>query len=204
MVEEYQEADVSLDTWLCEAALLMHWVHVGSAVAQSTGQLILVKADILIDVIKRHRLVRDFALAYGTVFHEQINNTIHPNALTDLVVPGATFDTLIQRLSWDAKNIVQKAALSRELARTVHRTPYRYALHTLQEEVINGRGLLYVSSKDELRRVVDVTMSCVWSADDKMFLAVLGSIENGQAVVGCRLPAITRTNDEDAEDSLVR
>ena len=54
-VEKFQEQDVEEDTWLCEAVLWTRWVHVGSCKSKCDSQVVLIQANLLADVVSRHR-----------------------------------------------------------------------------------------------------------------------------------------------------
>merc|ERR1719362_2142213 len=78
-----QERKISLkpETWLSEAALWSHWVHVGDLSAETASQVMVVSAEKLWDVVSKYPEVAAETAQYATNFHDRIKTAKPPHAV---------------------------------------------------------------------------------------------------------------------------
>ena len=203
-VENFQEQDVEEDTWLCEAALWIRWVHVGSCKSKCDSQVVLIQANLLADVVSRHRRIRDLATAYAVAYHGKLVNCPHNlSEITDIAVPGTALEDVIGSMHQVARRALGYSAVAMELTRTRKKTPYWRSLTSLAHEVAHDKCFVFFNERRELRRVVCATAVRIRPThDSNLFLAVLGWTECEDVTAECRLPESDRSGHTDWEDAL--
>ena len=203
-VDTFQEQKMERDTWLCEAALWTYWVHVGTCEAMSTSQVVLVQSTPLAAVVQRNRHVRELAVAYASAFHTRlVQCSCIESEITDLVVPGAEFEDVVETLPREARRMLEEVALEKEIALTPKKTSYWRALQNLDYKVAHDGCFLFYNGDKQLHRVVWSTCARFRQrCDTNLFLVVLGSVEDGHVTATCRLLETEGSGRDDIDASL--
>ena len=162
-VETFQEQLVEKDTWLCEVALWTYWVHVGTCEAKSISQVVLIQSTPLAVAVHRNRHIRELAVPCAPAFHTRlVQGSCIKLEIADLVVPGAEFGDVIERLPRQARKMLGEAALEEEIALTPKKTSYLQAVQNLEREVAHDRCFLFCNGDERHVLAFDkgVTLMC--------------------------------------------
>merc|ERR1712008_328705 len=75
-------------SWLCEAALWSHWIHVGTLTAETECTLMVISAESLWQILQKYREIGVETSGYCVNFHSRIVAAGPPHALwpTDICV----------------------------------------------------------------------------------------------------------------------
>ena len=100
MIDKTAWQDVNGKTWMCEAALWTTWFHVGRAEAMTKCKLMSLPAERVLDMLRKHRLLRQITVSYGHEYHRRILAARPPESdwPTDLVVPFTEFGDIVEAM----------------------------------------------------------------------------------------------------------
>ena len=168
VVTDWHEHTVLESAWLSEASLWTHWLHVGSAVALTDCVVLLVQTGPFIEAVHRHRIIREMASAFASVFHDLLVNMLCvQDTLSDVALPGASFTDVIQLLPQDIKTVMARAAIANQLGQSRRATAHSRALEALMTDVTHGRSLVFLNGRGELRRIVNVTATRIHQSHEQ-------------------------------------
>jgi len=171
---------VEVGSWLCEAALWVHWIHVGQAKCSIACQLLVVDSDHLLQTLKKHQLVQQLSHRYCIEFHKRVCAARPPLQTwpTDLCVPQADFQHIAVCLP---KNV--RAAIG------LHVLTGPDMGYKLQQELLSGKASLVPGSDTRAQRIVYV-IAFQMTREDGRVLVQLGTSERDDEEVRptCQLP----------------
>lgn len=190
---------VATGTWLCEAALWTHWIHVGTASTDTPCQLICVKADGMMQTLSKHRVIQEVTAEYGRQFHRRVVSARPPQTAwpSDIEVPFAEYAELVVGMSFEARRVVGMDALQHIPAPTLFQwsAAGQDKVAALEKEVSNGTSTLLINAEGNTERVVSVVLIHIDSLGDEMFVQV-GKLRDGKRELEVRLPGGKLRPDE--------
>ena len=124
---------VKVGSWMCEAALWVHWTHVGRATSVHPCKILVVHAEPLIRNLKKHRLVQQFSRGYSNQFYKCVCASRPPlnKWPTDLFVANTDFSEMVVALPQDIRTAIG-----------LHVLENRGEGDKLQNEVLQGTSSL--------------------------------------------------------------
>lgn len=186
-------------TWIAEAALWSHWIHVGKLEAETGSQLMTVSASDLLGLLPRHQSIAHTTRYYGRAFHLRIVAAMPPHAHfpSDLHVP---FTDPSDLLSGDIGLGLLQAALEDGLL--VLEDEDRLVL---EEEVQSEKCAIIQRQNGELERVVAVSAMQLYHPFDSAILMEVGKWKPGDGVKSkCLLPGCKRCRGELPHDTIAK
>jgi len=182
--------EVNAQEWLCEAALWMSWLHVGSAVADEDSQVLRVDASSLLSLLPNHRLIQELTGHYATAFHRRVIAARPPAPWpNDYQTPVDTFGQLISTMPSNIRATVGMVS--------VYRAPPKWAsaVDRLKDEVLDGYSVLVLDGDgnpvSSVRR-----MLLELERGDGRILVQMGRRDGKHVKVKCELPQVSIHNDE--------
>lgn len=176
-------------SWLSEASLWSHWVHVGTAVARTKGQLMVVEAQGLAMALGKHRIVEDLTRAYGQHFHRRLIAAVPPKAPwpNDIEVPFTDFGEMVMSMDPDLQALLGMDALRQLRDGLWSFAKGNRSLETLEKEVEAGKSTVYVTGAGGIERVTSVIAFSIERDDERLFVQ-LGKQEGAKLMADCTLP----------------
>jgi len=180
---------------LCEAALWMHWFHVGVLESCVGTQLLHISAISLLKVLQTHPLVAKFTQQYGRAFFERTIGAKPPYASwpTDLRVQGTEASDLMSD------------ELSKKLLQELSGSITDEQMTALQKELDAEKCAIVRNDVGEIERVVAlVVLRLTWPETEEILVQV-ADWEPGRSVKPtCTLPGCKRQRGEAPESALQR
>uniref|UniRef100_A0A7S4R8W6 Ion transport domain-containing protein n=1 Tax=Alexandrium monilatum TaxID=311494 RepID=A0A7S4R8W6_9DINO len=177
-------------TWLSEAALWSHWIHVGALSAQTMGHIISISAEALWQVMKHHVEVATVTADYCRSFHVRIGAAVPPHAPwpNDLEVPFTHPRDLLA--SHVDVGLLHRAVMKGKLTLT------HPQVDALKAELREEKCGLDPHPDGSFKRIVYVEAVRVESLSGLIFTEV-GTWESTKGTkAGCRYPAKKRGRGE--------
>mmetsp|Transcript_109741 Transcript_109741/g.321248 ORF Transcript_109741/g.321248 Transcript_109741/m.321248 type:complete len:998 (+) Transcript_109741:54-3047(+) len=212
--------DVTAGCWLSEASLWSHWMHVGTAKAVNTCQVLAISAEGVQAVLQRSQDLKEATAEYCKQFHRRIASARPPRSAwpDDLRVPHTEFDELVMCMSTDVQVAIGLSAVDYTLAcehdqegwwslmggwRNAREVDHN--VERLREEVRTGKSCVLLNAAGRLERVVFVAVLQAHTEDGKV-LVELGKCENMTRNVkgSWQLPACKQDPRESAVQTLER
>jgi len=177
---------VKVGSWMCEAALWVHWTHVGRATSVHPCKILVVHAEPLIRNLKKHRLVQQFSRGYSNQFYKCVCASRPPlnKWPTDLFVANTDFSEMVVALPQDIRTAIG-----------LHVLENRGEGDKLQNEVLQGTSSLVPTENGGAQRVVLVAVFHI-QRDDGRVLVQLGFREAQGMVPLCVLPGAKYRPDD--------
>jgi len=186
--------DVSVGTWLSEAALWVHWSHRGNAEAMMTSEVLSVRGDSLCQLFGRHLAFKHLATDYAITFHVRLKAAIEqataqdPGA-DDLHVPHTELHDMVVSMARETQIFLGSMALEQSRSTQTGRWQRNTAhLQKLEDELREGECLLLANMDGEIERITDTTVVRIETSDG-LLLVQLGEVEDDSVVPVCRLPS---------------
>jgi len=178
-----QEEMVVRGACISEAAVWMEWIHVGTAVASTPCQLVVVSSAACLSICMKHRVIWDVTAQYAVRFQNCITSAVPPRPFpTDLAVPNAGFAEIVCSMPENMRKLIGREAAS-------GLWPPRLASR-LRTEVLNNSCALVVNSSGKVERL-EKSVAVQISADDGSILVQLGESEGTRIKGRCKLPGKT-------------
>jgi len=158
--DERLVTEVTAGAWLCEAALWSQWVHVGHARAETQCQLLVLPSTRVLDVLRKHGILRDITNEYGKEFHRRLIEAKPPHASypTDLEVPFTEFGDIVATMNSQIQHAIGlDALLHTSRSRFSPFSTQSEAHQKLKDEVLEGRSVVVLNKEGDPERVVSVT-----------------------------------------------
>jgi len=194
---EKLKSNVSEGTWLCEAALWTHWLHVGRMEAITAAELLTLDVEKVISCFEGVASVKITARSYGDVYHRMVTNVTEawPN---DVTVPDASHELIIMKMNHSAR--VRVGCVALEKLRRLRRCQNDPELET---KMLNGQLSLFVTGSGEIQRFVSVVaVSC--RREDGRVLVSLGVLQGRELKARCRLPGSKHLPSEEPHEAVQR
>ena len=193
--------DVGAGSWLSEASLWMHWIHVGTTITETDCLCLTVDAD-GVTASLRHRGVKQLVSAYAKVFYKRTVQSVPPLAFpTDCTEPAADFHSIVVELPHEVRVLVGLDAIKQASSLTMLFNPWNLA--NLKEEVTRGQCIVLLTAAGELERVAPVMVIRI-VGDDGSFLVQLAKWTNNQFVATSLLPGNKMLRGETKEMAVKR
>mmetsp|Transcript_12607 Transcript_12607/g.28573 ORF Transcript_12607/g.28573 Transcript_12607/m.28573 type:complete len:1039 (-) Transcript_12607:147-3263(-) len=193
------------DSWISEASLWCHWIHVGTLEAKRTSLLMCINAESFSQVLQGNfagdAAGREIVKKYGLSYHRCIIAAGPPRSPypTDLVVPFTDYGYIVASFDEDYQVVIGREALGSHrwrLAGTLD-------VHTLMTEVENGISVVTLDGNREVERVVSAVAFRIVDKDNRI-LAQVGKYEDNEMIPGCTLPGGKQERREVASDVMER
>eukprot|EP00429_Kryptoperidinium_foliaceum_P059640 CAMPEP_0176093774 /NCGR_PEP_ID=MMETSP0120_2-20121206/46988_1 /TAXON_ID=160619 /ORGANISM="Kryptoperidinium foliaceum, Strain CCMP 1326" /LENGTH=945 /DNA_ID=CAMNT_0017427709 /DNA_START=53 /DNA_END=2887 /DNA_ORIENTATION=- len=193
--------EVGSGLWICEAALWVHWTHVGKADAEEACGLLSVNANALCESLQKDFIVSSIATQYGRQFHRRVTFARPPHAdyPTDLRVPFTDYCDLVVSMTQPIQRTIGMTALSR------YGAGFRgaKALDKLREEVDSCKSIVVVTGDGALVRVVSLVVLRATMPDHRVFMQI-GKYGDTGVIAALQLPGVKQGADELVCDTLDR
>lgn len=209
MVHKRTVCSVLDGAWICEAALWMQWLTVGTVEATVPSELLEMRGDGIGDVLPKHKVVRHIAHEYARAFRERLHSCRVPMYPwpTDLKVEGADCCDIVHLFSPDLRVFIGKKTLEayQRLAKqsSSHAALPTTDLEQLEKELLRGQSTLVLSGSGQLQRVVSTTALRL-EGDQKSLFVQLGYCEAGVVKSECKLPGLKQEEGETPEETVTR
>jgi len=186
-------------TWVCEAALWSHWIHVGKLEAETGSQLMSISASDLLGVLPRHPLVGYMTKCYGQAFHIRIAGACPPHSCwpNDLHIPYTDASDMI------SKDVGMGLLLREQSKKRLNIAPE--ALGELQAELETEKCAILDDGSGKLERIVALVAVRLENPDDNTLLVEVGKVKPGCAAKPFgKLPGTKRSRGELPHQALER
>lgn len=196
-VEVSQVMDVASDKWICESALWMMWVHVGTMEAHSNEcEATLLNVERFLPAILATKL-RDLVRAFAFEWRVIVIKAAPPRAPwpTDIATHGTEYIQILQSMDEPGRHSASFLALE---CASNKRMVDEAQWSLLKEEILKGKAniaLNQVGSCLSLVRVVSVVRVYV-SRFDRRLLVELGKRVNGSFIVQVQMPGAKQRDSE--------
>jgi len=178
---------VTKGTWLCQVALLAHWLHRGWLDSTRPSEMLTVLAKPLTEVFAAHpqliHLVRHYSSCMLQVLAQE-----HSSNLSDLEIP-VEHQSVVAAMPLDARTMLSLGALQ-VLARKHQWNGHVLQQHGVQElktEIEAGECDLMVNISEEVLRVVTIVALRLSRCDGKV-LTQVGKSTHGVRIGSCQPP----------------
>lgn len=189
-------------TCLSEAALWTRWVHVGTAEARVSSQMLSVHADRLHHLLARHPFIKDLTLDYCRQFHLNLALATPPRAYpTDLEIPGCSFGDILMGMPHRMQVTIGVDALRQASLNSTRRM--QCAIRLMKAQLMDGVCVLFLNGSGELEHLVPVTVIRL-ERDDGCVLTQLGKLEDNERRPAVLLPGSKRALGETHSDAIHR
>jgi len=143
--------------WLCEPAMFVDWVHVGTVEAISVCEVLTIEVEQILESANMGHVTKRLACEYAKLYHKIVTNTpqvILPE-LSDISIPNVSHIDIISRLPMDVR-----CALGRHCL-TMMQDSWAWVLKKnrlleLAQEIENAQSTLFVDADEEIQRLVTV------------------------------------------------
>lgn len=192
---------VGAGSWLSEAALWMHWIHVGTAITETDSTCLAVDADGVIASL-RHRDVKEVVAAYAKLFYKRTLQAVPPlDFPTDCQVPATDFRSIVVDMPHEVRKLVGLVAIKQASTLKMFFKPWD--LNKLKAEVISGQSVVLLAASGELERIAPVMCVSILR-DDGSFLVQIAKWTNSQFVASGLLPGSKMLRGEAKESAVER
>lgn len=209
--------DVAQESWLCESALWLHWIHVGVAEAMKRCKLLRLRTDLVLRALRRHHTICFIARAYCLEFHRRMAAARPPLAQwpDDLHVPATTFEELVVSMPRGVVASIGLIAVDHHfstagdwdvffpLQQFVARWPREEICLKLKAELQEGRCAVVLDATGKAVRITSVVLLRVANAEGR-FLWQLGKVHEDHLVVKAEMPGAKRSRGESSTDAVKR
>lgn len=189
-VEKY----IKEHSWISEAALWSHWVHVGVAQASETTELAELRIAPFVEAMDQVSVGSELVRAYGVQFHRRLQAARPPTSdwPDDLQVPMTDWSDIVFSMSDWAQVVVGMDAVrtssSRSWAPSHQQLRVRAsALSALTVEIREGRSTVTLNASGEMERTVSLAALEIRSSRQQL-LVELGKSDTGSMESSGKLP----------------
>lgn len=195
-VHKTTSGNVVRGAWLCEAALWTKWVHVGSAHANSTSQIMTVNADRMLKCIQRHRPIQDLVETYAASYHSCLITAVPPKRWpSDLHVEDADFGAILVKFEGDLQVMLSTAAYTKIVKQGMFRFLFD-GLEGLRQQILNNEIALWVNASHQAESVCRTLVFCISEfrmfdgrATDQLLVQLAEGPHNSPLIPTCSLPS---------------
>jgi len=197
---------VNAGGWVSEAALWVHWVHVGLMEAVSASDAIAVSVGnfekVVVSSPECARVFRSFAEAYHTrILQACLHGEDSP---TDLEMPSCGFEAILPSLLPEIHAEISSPAL-RHLSSFLWKRPDCIGhVRKLEREVMEKKCMLAFAADGEVERLVAVCALQLTEVSSGAFLAEVGVWKGESLSVSCKLPGTKHRDGETAVETINR
>jgi len=200
-VTEVFTADVKVGAWLAEAALWCYWIHVGTAEASATSELLMINEDALNSAVNVRHTIRKVVQQYGEVFCKRLKKSAPPDGSFPSDLEGPSYEDIVTAMEKELQIEIGTDAMKR-FARKLWDSP---ASQKLKEEVLKGKSTVMISASGEIHRVVLVVAVRVENSFGQILTQVGVYDKEKQAIVKeVQLPGQKQERSQDAVESAVQ
>jgi len=196
-------------TWFCEVALWIHWQHRGWMDAMTPCEVMTVRSDAFLDVLKGHPELFSIASKYG----EEIRHAVEmkePDVLDDLKMPIA-HEAVVCAMPQASRRKMSQGALRllQERDQWKGRLFQNHGLEELDKEVAKGDCdlLIYPPEKpgkeETVLRVVTIVALRLQNSEGKV-LAQIGKFVRGVLLPRCTYPGTKQMTGELPDQAVQR
>lgn len=216
-VDVKRQSLVENNAWLCESALWVSWICVGSTEAQTTCQVLQIRADGVFSAMQKHQLIKEITVGYGSHFSSRIVTAGPPTSEypTDLEVPFTDFGEIVASMEHNLQILIARDALQKwsdtpcaadafskfptyameqahlELVTNVFhgRKVKEVDVVTMEREVSDGQAVVVLNGDGKVQRVVSLVAFEVTNEEvpGQVFVQ-LGTVQQEALVADCTLP----------------
>lgn len=204
-----EDSVVSEGKWLAEAALWMHWIHMGMAEAAGSCKVCVVDAEKFVKVVLRSHLVRDVTQEYAKQYHFRLTHQRSFNFYPDdIQVQCVDYSDIVFCLDRRLQMLIAQVALQ-ALKQQVWTNRFfsgRGAdyFDELEKEVANGQCILIRNGQGEVERVLSVVIIHLTRPDGTVLTQVGKYQKDGKVLASCQLPGIKQQRGESIDDTMDR
>merc|ERR1712137_183948 len=188
LVDELTTLKVLEGSWLCMAALWTEWIHVGTAEAVTSGEILTIETDKFLKCITNHFTVGHLAIEYDLSYHTCLATLTPPFVEvwpTDVEVPFE-YSQVVTYLPREAQVTISNVSL--EMLRDLFTRRFgRQVIRQIEEEIQDGRYILILKGSGEVEKVSKTSNLRIMRMDGKI-LVQLGWVAGSQVVPDCSLP----------------
>jgi len=185
--------DVLPDTWVCEAALWTLWTTVGTLEAAQVCELLVIKAEKMVEVLQRNVHVCQVGGEYGRAIFHRVCAARPPAAdwPNDVSLPFASHGEVMASLSSEVRAFTGLLALQSVLLRASW-IPWQARL---RKDICEGRRTAVLTVQGDVECIL-VTVAVRLLRVDGKVLSQLGIWDGQNAVPGAQLPSTQLLENE--------
>ncbi|CAK0822917.1 unnamed protein product [Prorocentrum cordatum] len=184
------ESYVREQSWISEAALWCHWIHVGHAQASDATELAELHIEPFIEAVDQDSAGSELVRAYGVQFHRRLQSAKPPTAdwPDDLQVPMTDWSDIVFSMGEWAQVIIGTDAVRQTFhSRHQHLRSKASTLSALTAEIREGRSTVMLNASGEMERIV--SLAALEIHNDRLQLLVeLGKSDTGSMEPSGKLP----------------
>lgn len=202
---QYTQVIAGAHAWLCEAAMWTKWIHVGSATADVPCQTLILKADVAIRQLRKHRVVEEFTQSYAALYLDRVRTATSDKWPNDIDVAGTVFGELIASMDHDMQVGVSLEAFLKLSQRGMFRL--FHDMEHLRREIVSGECALWINNNEPERVVKTLVFSISRDHDGSLLmeLAKVGPDQNNvRTSATVQLPGGKLKNMENIEEAAQR
>lgn len=189
------------DSWICEAALWSHWFHVGTLIADTACQVMVINAVFMWEILDNYREIGAATAGYCINFYNRLVAAIPPHAVYPTDISIQPYLDRHELLDQQVGIGLLHQAMSRDKV-VLSREQYE----ELKSELVSHKCILQQPNDGVFKRIVAVEALLVTNARKQYFIQIgewdYGGGRGIKAV--CQYPAKKRTMDELPQDTLRR
>mmetsp|Transcript_43119 Transcript_43119/g.101275 ORF Transcript_43119/g.101275 Transcript_43119/m.101275 type:complete len:858 (+) Transcript_43119:1-2574(+) len=186
---------VTQDQWISEAALWVHWQHVGKLEAEGSCHLMLLNATEMLQALTKFPDIAAVTRAYGREYHLRIiaAKPPHSNWPSDLHVPFTSpSDLMSDKFSLELlRREAEKGAVIFN----------EQDIEALTKEISEDKCSLQTNELGELERVVFVLAVRLKREVDDYLWSQIGSVSKGKLKPDCTMPGRKRKRGEMVDEA---
>lgn len=192
-------------TWLAEASLWTHWMHVGTCKAVTIGHVLMLDAEEVVKICHRRGAVREVASDYCRIFFRRIHASKPPHLCypNDLMVPNTEFSDMLVDMDVQVRTRIGILALE-HLQKDFFKIRRKEDMDQLADEVGRGRSFLYLDVTGQIERVVHKVVARIIRSDGRVFVRVAKSNDGKRIDGSCKLPRCAAEQGETPNEAYER
>eukprot|EP00403_Amphidinium_massartii_P036752 CAMPEP_0178437044 /NCGR_PEP_ID=MMETSP0689_2-20121128/34760_1 /TAXON_ID=160604 /ORGANISM="Amphidinium massartii, Strain CS-259" /LENGTH=983 /DNA_ID=CAMNT_0020059175 /DNA_START=77 /DNA_END=3024 /DNA_ORIENTATION=+ len=167
---------VAQGTWISQATLWCHWIHVGQTIGTEVGSVLCLPPEALFSAMSGHQAVEVLTREYARCFHASLTNPPQGVLPNDLRVPFTDFQDVLRSMSQEAQVAISLSALAEYI--TNQRQWKLEAMHSMSSfvsEIRDGRSMLVYDADGSLWRSVAVDCIEIQNIDGQILVEVMDS-----------------------------
>jgi len=194
---------IKVHSWIAEAALWCVWVHVGTAEASQTSELLVLTEEALNEALQMRHPIRKVVQQYGEIYWKRLKRSGPPDGDYPSDLVGPSYEDIVMAMDKDSQIEIGQEAMKRAAAsRKLWDSP---AFNKLKEEVSKGKSTVMVNPNGEINRVVYLVAVKVENSFGQILTQVGVYDKEKQALVKeCQLPGQKQERSEEAVDAAKR
>jgi len=207
-VDATEVVSVEDGSWLSEASLWSEWIHIGTAKASTTCEVLVIPFEAVAMVVQRPGEVSEITHVYSKQFYSSVTTTLEPKSAawpSDLHVPLTDFGDLVMSMDPELQKAIGMNAITHSKVTGLRLGRARPNLAKLRQEISASKSSVTLDAAGQLERVVCVVVLRLQREDGRVLAELGKSQESKEAFIPCcQLPGVKQELGERATETLQR